>query len=76
MIFEKINDCSTLTGIFLGFCELIPNQLLRPFDERELELVIGGISSIDVNDWKTHTRLKHCTLETQQVQWFWQVSCV
>ncbi|GAB0090167.1 E3 ubiquitin-protein ligase [Sergentomyia squamirostris] len=56
-----------------GFCELIPSQLLRPFDERELELVIGGISSIDVNDWKQHTRLKHCTPETQQVLWFWQI---
>ncbi|CAO1372874.1 unnamed protein product [Diamesa hyperborea] len=56
-----------------GFCELIPNQLLRPFDERELELVICGISNIDVNDWKQYTRLKHCTPETQQVVWFWQV---
>lgn len=46
---------------------------MRPFDERELELVIGGISSIDVNDWKTHTRLKHCTADSVQVQWFWQV---
>ncbi|XP_037819070.1 E3 ubiquitin-protein ligase Smurf1 [Lucilia sericata] len=56
-----------------GFCELIPSHLLRPFDERELELVIGGISSIDVNDWRNNTRLKHCTPETQQVIWFWQV---
>lgn len=56
-----------------GFCELIPNQLLRPFDERELELVIGGISSIDVNDWKKNTRLKHCTADVPQVVWFWQV---
>ncbi|KAM7342369.1 SMAD specific E3 ubiquitin protein ligase [Cochliomyia hominivorax] len=55
-----------------GFCELIPSHLLRPFDERELELVIGGISSIDVNDWRNNTRLKHCTPETQQVIWFWQ----
>jgi E3 ubiquitin ligase SMURF1/2 len=60
---------------FLGFCELIPNQLLRPFDERELELVICGISNIDVNDWKQYTRLKHCAPETPQVVWFWQV-CV
>jgi E3 ubiquitin ligase SMURF1/2 len=59
--------------VSIGFCELIPSQLLRPFDERELELVIGGISSIDVNDWKTHTRLKHCTVDSVQVQWFWQV---
>ncbi|TDG40897.1 hypothetical protein AWZ03_012675 [Drosophila navojoa] len=56
-----------------GFCELIPSHLLRPFDERELELVIGGISSIDVNDWRSNTRMKHCTNETPQVQWFWQV---
>ncbi|EAT37804.1 AAEL010256-PA, partial [Aedes aegypti] len=56
-----------------GFGELIPSQLLRPFEERELELVIGGISKIDVNDWKTHTRLKQCTPETPQIIWFWQL---
>jgi hypothetical protein len=41
-----------------GFTELIPSQLLRPFDERELELVIGGLGSIDINDWRNNTRLK------------------
>ncbi|KAJ3624651.1 hypothetical protein MTP99_018256 [Tenebrio molitor] len=56
-----------------GFTELIPPALLRPFDERELELVISGIGSIDIADWRSHTRLKHCTPETQVVQWFWQV---
>lgn len=48
-------------------------QLLRPFDERELELIIGGLQAIDVQDWRANTRLKHCTPETPQVQWFWQV---
>jgi Ubiquitin-protein ligase len=43
-----------------GFTELIPSQLLRPFDERELELVIGGLGSIDINDWCSNTRLKVC----------------
>lgn len=57
-----------------GFAELIPSMLLRPFDERELELLICGISNIDVADWKTHTRLKHCAPDTTQVAWFWQVS--
>ncbi|XP_063992089.1 E3 ubiquitin-protein ligase SMURF1 [Diachasmimorpha longicaudata] len=56
-----------------GFHELIPPQLLRPFDERELELVIGGLGTIDINDWKTHTRLKHCTPDTPVVKWFWQI---
>ncbi|XP_048507948.1 E3 ubiquitin-protein ligase SMURF2 [Athalia rosae] len=56
-----------------GFHELIPPQLLRPFDERELELVIGGLGTIDINDWKMHTRLKHCTPDTPIVKWFWQI---
>ncbi|XP_069685211.1 E3 ubiquitin-protein ligase SMURF2 [Periplaneta americana] len=56
-----------------GFTELIPAQLLRPFDERELELVIGGLGSIDINDWRNYTRLKHCTPETPVVRWFWQI---
>ncbi|PSN50736.1 E3 ubiquitin-protein ligase SMURF1 [Blattella germanica] len=56
-----------------GFTELIPSQLLRPFDERELELVIGGLGSIDINDWRNNTRLKHCTPETPVVRWFWQI---
>ncbi|XP_049854863.1 E3 ubiquitin-protein ligase SMURF2 isoform X2 [Schistocerca gregaria] len=56
-----------------GFTELIPNNLLRAFDERELELIIGGLGSIDITDWRNHTRLKHCTPETPVVKWFWQI---
>lgn len=54
-----------------GFQEVIPQHHLRPFDERELELVIGGIGKIDVVDWKSNTRLKHCNSETPIVKWFW-----
>jgi len=56
-----------------GFNELIPQNLLKPFDERELELVIGGLGTIDLQDWKVNTRLKHCTAETSQVIWFWRI---
>lgn len=56
-----------------GFNELIPQNLLKPFDERELELVIGGLGTIDLQDWKSNTRLKHCTAETPQVLWFWKI---
>ena len=31
-----------------GFNELIPQELINVFDERELELLIGGMSEIDV----------------------------
>lgn len=38
-----------------GFNELIPQELINVFDERELELLIGGMADIDVEDWKKHT---------------------
>ncbi|XP_042242160.1 E3 ubiquitin-protein ligase SMURF1-like isoform X5 [Homarus americanus] len=56
-----------------GFTEVVPQQLLKPFDERELELIIGGLGKIDIEDWKSNTRLKHCTPETPVVGWFWQI---
>lgn len=31
-----------------GFNELVPQGLIEVFDERELELLIGGMSEIDV----------------------------
>ncbi|CAM9917416.1 E3 ubiquitin-protein ligase SMURF2 isoform X1 [Lethenteron reissneri] len=55
-----------------GFNELIPQPLLKSFDEKELELIIGGLGKIDVSDWKSNTRLKHCTPESSVVRWFWR----
>ncbi|XP_067671329.1 E3 ubiquitin-protein ligase SMURF2-like [Haliotis asinina] len=55
-----------------GFNEIIPQHLLRLFDERELELMIGGLGKIDIDDWKKHTRLKHCTAESNICKWFWR----
>lgn len=37
-----------------GFTELIPPASLRPFDERELELVISGIGKIYPDNFPAH----------------------
>ncbi|KAL2100735.1 hypothetical protein ACEWY4_002496 [Coilia grayii] len=55
-----------------GFNELILQHLLKPFDHKELELIIGGLGKIDLNDWKANTRLKHCVADSNIVKWFWQ----
>jgi len=34
--------------------------------------MIGGLGKIDIEDWKRHSRLKHCSLETNIVRWFWR----
>ena len=35
-------------AFMMGFNEFIPQELIAVFDERELELLIGGMSEIDV----------------------------
>lgn len=55
-----------------GFSELIPLDLINVFDERELELLMGGMSEIDVDDWKRFTDYRGFTEQDDVVQWFWQ----
>ncbi|KAF3936391.1 hypothetical protein ABW19_dt0201634 [Dactylella cylindrospora] len=55
-----------------GFNELIPPDLINVFDERELELLIGGIADIDVDDWKKHTDYRGYTETDEVIQNFWK----
>lgn len=36
------------------------------------QLIIGGLDKIDLDDWKSNTRLKHCGADSNVVRWFWQ----
>jgi E3 ubiquitin-protein ligase NEDD4 len=38
-----------------GLGEIVPLKELRVFDEKELELLIGGVETIDVDDWCVFT---------------------
>jgi E3 ubiquitin-protein ligase NEDD4 len=55
-----------------GFNELIPPDLVNVFDERELELLIGGIADIDVDDWKKHTDYRGYTESDEVIANFWK----
>ncbi|KAF2466979.1 HECT-domain-containing protein [Lindgomyces ingoldianus] len=55
-----------------GFHELIPADLVNVFDERELELLIGGIADIDVDDWKKHTDYRGYTESDEVIVNFWK----
>lgn len=55
-----------------GFSEMIPQELINVFDERELELLIGGMSEIDMEDWKKHTDYRGYTPTDEVVEWFWK----
>lgn len=45
-ISKRVNE--QFEAFMAGFSELIPQDLVNVFDERELELLIGGMSEIDV----------------------------
>ncbi|XP_056441272.1 E3 ubiquitin-protein ligase SMURF2-like [Gadus chalcogrammus] len=59
-----------------GFNEVIPQHLLKAFDEKELELIVCGLGKIDIVDWRSNTRLKHCSVDSSVdssvVRWFWK----
>lgn len=46
------------------------------FDERELELLIGGIADIDVDDWKKHTDYRGYTETDEVIVNFWKVRII
>ncbi|KAI9788602.1 MAG: hypothetical protein M1833_002904 [Piccolia ochrophora] len=55
-----------------GFNELVPPELVNVFDARELELLIGGIAEIDVDDWKKHTDYRGYTESDEVIANFWK----
>ncbi|XP_018110947.1 E3 ubiquitin-protein ligase NEDD4 isoform X3 [Xenopus laevis] len=56
-----------------GFFELIPQDLIKIFDENELELLMCGLGDVDVNNWREHSKYKNGYTQGHQViQWFWK----
>lgn len=56
-----------------GFFELIPQDLIKIFDENELELLMCGLGDVDVNDWREHTKYKNgYSMNHQVIHWFWK----
>ncbi|XP_078677677.1 E3 ubiquitin-protein ligase NEDD4-like isoform X1 [Branchiostoma floridae x Branchiostoma belcheri] len=56
-----------------GFNELVQQELLSIFDEREVELLMCGLGDIDVNDWRKHTAYRGDYSDKHPIiQWFWK----
>ncbi|KAH9977291.1 HECT-domain-containing protein [Lactifluus volemus] len=69
-ISKRIKD--QFDAFMSGFSELIPQDLINVFDERELELLIGGMSEIDVDDWTKFTDYRGYEVNDEVIKWFWQ----
>lgn len=61
-----------LDAIKQGLFELIDENLISQFTEAELELLVCGITKIDVEDWKRNTVYDKCSEDHFAVLWFWK----
>ncbi|XP_077374688.1 E3 ubiquitin-protein ligase NEDD4-like [Festucalex cinctus] len=62
-----------MTAFKDGFFELIPQDLIKIFDENELELLMCGLGDVDVNDWRQNTKYKSgYSAEHVVIHWFWK----
>ncbi|CAN8025340.1 unnamed protein product, partial [Ixodes persulcatus] len=61
-----------LNAFLEGFYEIIPKRLIAIFNEQELELLISGLPSIDVDDLRAHTEYHKYQPNSLQIQWFWR----
>merc|ERR1719421_1625714 len=61
-----------LKAFLQGFHELVPPELITPFDANELELLISGLPEIDIEDLKRNTDYSGYTETTPVIRWFWK----
>ena len=66
-----------LTELLLGFFDIIPEPVLTILDANELELILCGLPTIDLEDWKDNTNYSGLYegkgRGLQVVRWFWEV---
>ena len=53
--------------------EIVPHDVVRILNPSELELLISGTPSIDVDDLKNNTEYQGYSPSAPQVRWFWEV---
>uniref|UniRef100_A0A915HS62 HECT-type E3 ubiquitin transferase n=1 Tax=Romanomermis culicivorax TaxID=13658 RepID=A0A915HS62_ROMCU len=61
-----------LNAFLTGFYDIIPKNLISIFNEQELELLISGLPTIDVDDLQANTEYNKYTKTSLQIVWFWR----
>jgi len=66
-----------MNELLLEFFDIIPEPLLTIFDFQELELLMCGLPTIDMDDWRANTEYsgKYNAIgsDHEVCQWFWEV---
>lgn len=66
-----------LSAMLRGFYDVLPPSLLSVFDFQELELLLCGLPTIDMEDWKAHSVYEGAYeakgAAHKVVRWFWEI---
>ena len=75
MLHYRLYECiKTQIDAFLqGFHDLVPKNLIKIFDYKELELMISGLPTIDIEDLKDNVIYKNYNQHSQVIRWLWEV---
>ena len=61
-----------LAALLLGVYHVVPQHLLSIFDYMELELLVGGVPTISIAEWRRHARYDgEYGAAHRVVGWFW-----
>ena len=55
-----------------GFEDVIPRSYIQNLDEGELELLMSGVGSINIKDWRDNTEYKNYSENDKVILWFWR----
>ncbi|XP_046372246.1 E3 ubiquitin-protein ligase HUWE1-like isoform X1 [Haliotis rufescens] len=61
-----------LNAFLEGFYDIIPKKLVSIFNEQELELLISGLPTVDIDDLKANSEYHKYQPNSLQIQWFWR----
>ncbi|KAK6177350.1 hypothetical protein SNE40_015469 [Patella caerulea] len=61
-----------LNAFLEGFYDIIPKKLVSIFTEQEIELLISGLPTIDIDDLKSNSEYHKYQATSLQIQWFWR----
>ena len=69
-----------LSAFLRGFYDVVPLETIAGapkspelLDAQELELILFGMTVIDVDDWKAHTNYRNVSMHDRRCQYFWRV---
>jgi len=62
-----------MDSLVKGIDTIFPLSYLKLLTEKELEILLCGDKSLDIDDWKRNTLYSGYSRKSPQIQWFWKI---